>query len=193
MTWERRWSAARDCTGPSTPPFFSLALDSRYDIVDTEFDGDRKTPAKNKEGEKMKRILAIVFMMTFLLVPLTTQAQSELAEKYGYDIFEYSMIEELKEAHAVFVTSSSLGVSDVVAFTKGIGEARSALKNEIEFVGIYGIHQEGNSATVFYRIKKAMKDTATPSVFETSTIDFVRFTSGVWFCPEGNHYLVKKK
>ena len=141
----------------------------------------------------MKRILAIVFLMTFVLVPLSTQAQSMLEEKYGYDIFEFSMIEELKKADAVFVTSSSLQVIDVVAFIQSIVEARSAMENGIEFVGIYGIHQEENSARVFYRIKKMMKDTGTPSAFETSTVDLVRFTSGVWFCPERNHYLVKKK
>ena len=141
----------------------------------------------------MKRILPVVFLMTFALVPLSSHAQSTLEEKYSYDIFEFSMIEELKKADAVFVTASSLGVSDVVAFVTRIVEARSAMENKIEFVGIYGIHQEGNSAKVYYRIKKMMKDTATPSAFETSTVDFIRFTSGVWFCPERNHYLVKKK
>jgi hypothetical protein len=141
----------------------------------------------------MKRILGMVFLVTFVLFPLSTQAQSVLEEKYGYDIFEFSMIEELKKAHALFVTSSTLDVSDVVAFIQRIVEVQSAMENNIEFVGVYGIHQEGNSATVFYRIKKMMKDAATPLAFETSTVDFVRFTSGVWFCPEKNHYLVKRK
>jgi hypothetical protein len=148
--------------------------------------------AKKKEGEKMKRILAIAFLVTFVLVPFSTEARNRLAEEYGYDIFEFSMIEELKKADAILVTSSSLQVIDVVAFIQRIVEARSAMENGIQFVGIYGIHQEGNSARVFYRIKKMMKDTATPSAFETSTVDFIRFTSGVWFCPEKNHYLVKK-
>ena len=141
----------------------------------------------------MKRIPAIALLMAFMLVPLSIQAQSELAEEYFYDIFEFSMIEELKKANAVFVTSASLEVGDVVAFIQRVVETRSAMENGIEFVGIYGIHQEGNSARVFYRIKKMMKDTETPSAFETSALDFVRFTSGVWFCPEKNHYLVKKK
>jgi hypothetical protein len=154
--------------------------------------GTRKFQQK-KEGKKMKRILAIAFLVTFVLVPFSAQARDRLAEEYGYDIFEFSMVEELKKADAVFVSSASLGVSDVVAFIKRVVETRSAMENGIEFIGIYGIHQEGNSATVYYRIKKLMKGTGTPSVFETSTIDFVRFTSGVWFCPEGNHYLVKKK
>jgi hypothetical protein len=141
----------------------------------------------------MKRILAIAFFVTFVLVPFSTQARDRLAEQYGYDIFEFSMIEELKKADAVFVTSASLAVSDVLAYVRRIVETRSAMESGIEFVGIYGIHQEGNSATVYYRIKKTAKNTATPLAFETSTIDFVRFTSGVWFCPEANHYLVKKK
>jgi hypothetical protein len=141
----------------------------------------------------MKRILAIVFLVTFVLVPLTSQARNRLAEEYGYDIFEFSMIEELRKADAVFVTSSSLGVSETVSFIKRIVEEQSALENKIEFIGIYGIHQEGNSATVYYRVKKMLKGTGNPSAFETSTVDFVRFTSGVWFCPEKNLYLVKKK
>ena len=141
----------------------------------------------------MKRILAMVFLLTFVLVPLSTQARNRLAEEYGYDIFEFSMIEELKKADAVFVTSASLGVSDVLGFIQRVVETRSALEQGIEFIGVYGIHQEGNSATIFYRIKKMMKGTGTPSTFETSTLDFVRFTSGVWFCPETNHYVVKKK
>jgi len=141
----------------------------------------------------MKRILATVFLVTFVLVPLSTYARNTLAEKYGYDIFEFSMVEELKKADAVFVTSSSLEVRDVVSFIQRIVEERSVMEDKIEFVGVYGIHQEGNSATVYYRIKKMMKDAATPLAFETSTVDFVRFTSGVWFCPDRNYYLVKTK
>ena len=141
----------------------------------------------------MKRIPAIALLMAFMLVPLSIQAQSELAEEYSYDIFEFSMIEELKKADAVFVTSASLEVRDAVAFIQRTVETRSAMENGIEFVGIYGIHQEGNSATVYYRIKKMMKGTGTPAAFETATENFVRFTSGVWFCPDKNHYLVKKK
>jgi hypothetical protein len=148
---------------------------------------------KEKEGEKMKRILAIVCLIAFGLVPLSAQAQTILAEKYGYDIFEFSMLEELRKADAVFVTSSSLEVSDIVSFIQRIVEKQSALENDIQFVGIYGIHQEGNSARVFYRIKKMVKGTGTPAAFETSTVDLVRFTSGVWFYPKRNEYVVKEK
>ena len=140
----------------------------------------------------MKRILAIIFFMTFVLFPLSAQAQTILEEKYGFDIFEYSMIEELKKADLVFVTSSGLEVSDIVSFIQRIVENRNLTEGEIKLVGIYGIHQEGNSAKIFYRIKKMIKGTGTPSAFETSTLDLVRFTSGVWFCPEIDHYVVKK-
>jgi hypothetical protein len=155
--------------------------------------GSGEFQQKEKEGRTMKRILAIVCFTVFVLVPLSAQAQSILAEKYGYDIFEFSMIEELRKAQAVFVTSSSLEVSDVVSFVQRVVEERSALENNIEFVGVYGIHQEGNSARIFYRIKKMVKGTGTPAAFETSTVDLVRFTSGVWFYPKRNEYVVKVK
>ena len=141
----------------------------------------------------MKKLLAVIFFITFVLVPLSSPAQSLLEEKYGLDIFEYSMIEELKEASAVFVTSSSLQVCDVVDFVKGVAEESTPAGNTIKLVGIYGIHQEGNSATVFYRTKKLLKGTGVPAAFQTSTLDLVRFTSGVWFYPEHNEYVVKKK
>ena len=141
----------------------------------------------------MKKLLAITFFFTFALVPLISPAQSLLEEKYGLDIFEYSMIEELKEANAVFVTSGSLQVSDVVGFVKRFVNEMSAAGNATELVGVYGIHQEGNSATVFYRTKKLVKGTGVPAEFETSTLDLVRFTSGVWFHPERNEYVIKMK
>ena len=83
----------------------------------------------------MKRIPAIALLMAFMLVPLSIQAQSELAEEYSYDIFEFSMIEELKKADHQFHMDGGSWTNDISwvhGYEKVLGpmEKVSSLFNE---------------------------------------------------------------
>ncbi|MBW2645128.1 MAG: hypothetical protein JRE23_02915 [Deltaproteobacteria bacterium] len=79
-----------------------------------------------------------------------------------------------------FVTSKELSLSDVE------GAVIKKLKKDI-LVHIYGIHQKGNEATVYYQYKRGLRS----RTLLDGRMTFVRFNSGKWFNPGTGEFLRK--
>ncbi|MFH1673572.1 MAG: hypothetical protein ABIF87_09160 [Pseudomonadota bacterium] len=79
-----------------------------------------------------------------------------------------------------FVTSKELTLSDVE------GAVIKKLNKDI-LVHIYGIHQKGNEATIYYQYKR---DLRSRTLLE-GRMTFVRFNSGKWFNPGTGEFLRK--
>ena len=88
---------------------------------------------------------------------------------------------------AKLLKTDKLAIKDIAHFMeKSLIQATTG--PDAELTQIYGIHQDGNSATIFYQIyfpgTKQHKSHST---------NFVKLNSGVWFSLEINSYVLTKK
>jgi len=90
--------------------------------------------------------------------------------------------------------TSPVGGGDVVTAEKlMIGDVKGHLARGdwLTLVEVFGIHQEGNKATVYYRGKEPVPPFMSKEGFQTTeaTLELVRFNSGKWFVKRDGTFL----
>lgn len=78
-----------------------------------------------------------------------------------------------------FVTADKLTIADVEAY------ANKTVGNQPNFK-LLGIHQEGNSATLYYQYQKRGFSA------HLDQLKLIRFNAGKWYCAEKNEFAKNK-
>ena len=78
------------------------------------------------------------------------------------------------------VTSKTLAIKDVQNHVQTVMESTYPNCS----VTVFGVHQNGNSASVYFQYKLGGRVAKT-------RIEFVMFNSGKWFCTKDNQFLTK--
>lgn len=78
-----------------------------------------------------------------------------------------------------FVTADKLSIADVEVY------ANKVVGNQPNFK-LLGIHQEGNSATLYYHYQKR------GFAAHLDQLKLIRFNAGKWYCPEKNEFAKSK-
>ncbi|MDY6988429.1 MAG: hypothetical protein SWQ30_10270 [Thermodesulfobacteriota bacterium] len=91
--------------------------------------------------------------------------------------------------------SGAKGGDVVTAEKLTIGDVKGHLAHGdwLTLEEVFGIHQEGNKATVYYRGKEPVPPFISKEGFQITeaTLELVRFNSGKWFIKNGGTFLKK--
>jgi len=123
-----------------------------------------------KGEKKMKKVfMAALFVLVF-----------QLGAAHGADVVKG---QEAPTGGGEVVTAEELTIADV--------KGHLARGDWLTLVEIFGIHQEGNKATVYYKGKEPVPPFISKEGFQIAeaTLELVRFNSGKWFIKNEGTYL----
>ncbi|MDY6837438.1 MAG: hypothetical protein SWH78_05640 [Thermodesulfobacteriota bacterium] len=104
-----------------------------------------------------------------------------LGAAYGADDVQKGLASPAKGG--TVVTTEKLTIADV--------KGHLARGDWLTLEEVYGIHQEGNTATVYYKGKEPVPPFIAAEGFQVTeaTLELVRFNSGKWFVKDGATFL----
>ena len=105
-----------------------------------------------------------------------------LGAAYGADVVKG---QGLRAGDGHVVKTEKLTIDDV--------KGHLAHDDWLTLVEVYGIHQEGNRATAYYKGKEPVPPFISKEGFQTTeaTLELVRFNSGKWFVKNAGTFLKK--
>ena len=96
----------------------------------------------------------------------------------------------LSFADGKIVTSKELSLNDITPFLKSrLSAPPNQFGQKEVFKEVFGVHQKGNEATVYYSYDFLVKGKLRNIAYKSKQL--VRFNSGKWYLPAYNTFLTK--